>query len=103
MGKISRLIDIVGRLSEYDNDDEDEDETYTIYVSEPWTENSDAMVAIAPDDALVPAKAAKAGLTYFIEVYIAIEFTDAWVASLDQKPSLSAICQRLIEYATNDA
>ncbi|MBZ9979202.1 hypothetical protein [Mesorhizobium sp. BR-1-1-10] len=100
---MTKLIDIVGRLSEYDNGDEDEDMAYTIYASEPWTEDSDAMVAIAPEDALVPAKAAKAGLTYFIEIFIAIEFTEAWVASLEEKPSLSAICQRLIEYATNDA
>ncbi|MER9891701.1 hypothetical protein NKJ40_06290 [Mesorhizobium sp. M0119] len=96
MGKIIKLLDIVGRLSDFDEDD-------TIYVAEPWTEGSDAMVATEPEDALVPAKAAKAGLTYFIEIFIAIEFTEAWVASLQEKPSLSAICQRLIEYATNDA
>ncbi|MBZ9871889.1 hypothetical protein LB542_13605 [Mesorhizobium sp. BR1-1-9] len=61
------------------------------------------MVAIAPEDALVPAKAAKAGLTYFLEIYIAIEFTEGLVASLKEKPSLSAICERLIYYATYDA
>jgi len=91
-----KLMDVVGRLSDFDEDD-------TIYVSEPWTENSNAMVATEPDEGLVPAKAAKAGLTYFIEIFIAIEFTEAWVASQEEKPSLSAICQRLIEYAINDA
>lgn len=97
MGKIVKLWDMVGRLSDFDEDD-------TIYVSEPWTENSDAMVATAPDDGMVPpTAAAKAGLTYLIEIFIAIEFTEAWVASLDEKPTLSAICQRLIEYAINDA
>lgn len=96
MGKIIKLLDIVGRLSDFDEDD-------TIYVSEPWTVDSDAMVATEPEEGLVPAKAAKAGLTYFIEIFIAIEFTEAWVASLDEKPTLSAICQRLIEYATYDA
>ncbi|RUU50124.1 hypothetical protein [Mesorhizobium sp. M2C.T.Ca.TU.002.02.1.1] len=97
MAKITKLLDIVGRLSDFDEED-------TIYVSEPWTEDSDAMVATAPDDSIVPPKAAaEAGLTYFIEIFIAIEFTEAWVASQEEKPSLSAICQRLIEYATYDA
>lgn len=97
MAKITKLLDIVGRLSDFDEDD-------TIYAAEPWTGDSDAMVATAPDDSIVPPKAAaKAVLTYFIEVFIAIEFTEAWVASQEEKPSLSAICQRLIEYATYDA
>ena len=75
MGKMIKLLDIVGRLSDFDEDD-------TIYVAEPWTEDSNAMVATAPDDSTVPPKAAaKAGLTYFIEIFIAIEFTEAWVAS----------------------
>jgi hypothetical protein len=91
-----KLLDIVGRLSDFDEED-------TIYLSEPWTENSDAMVATEPEEGLVPPKAAKAGLTYFIEIFIAIEFTDAWIASLKEKPSLSAVCERLIYYATYDA
>ncbi|MEZ2329937.1 hypothetical protein AB6802_09450 [Mesorhizobium sp. RCC_202] len=94
---MTKLLDIVGRLSDFDEDD-------TIYVAEPWTEDSDAMVATAPDDSTKPPKAAaKAGLTYFIEIFIAIEFTEAWVESQEAEPSLSAICQRLIEYATYDA
>lgn len=96
MGETMKLLDVVGRLSDFDEED-------TIYVSEPWTEESDAMVAPEPEEGLVPANAAKAGLTYFIEIFIAIEFTEAWIASLDEEPSLSAICQRLIEYATYDA
>ena len=61
MAKITKLLDIVGRLSDFDEDD-------TIYAAEPWAEDSAAMVAPEPDEGLVPAKAAKAGLTYFIEV-----------------------------------
>lgn len=96
MGKTVKLLDIVGRLLEFDEAD-------TIYASEPWTEDSDAMVAPQPEGALVPAEAAKAGLTYFLEIHIAIEITEGWIASLKEKPNLSAICQRLIEYAINDA
>ncbi|ESW89017.1 MULTISPECIES: hypothetical protein [unclassified Mesorhizobium] len=90
------MLDIVGRLPEFDEED-------TIYVSEPWTEDSDAMVATGPEGALVPAEAAKEGLTYFLEIHIAIEVIEAWVASLKERPSLSAICERLIYYATYDA
>ncbi|MER9256134.1 hypothetical protein NKI59_31185 [Mesorhizobium sp. M0598] len=90
------MLDIVGRLPEFDEED-------TIYVSEPWTEDSDAMVATGPEGALVPAEAAKEGLTYFLEIHIAIEVIEAWVASLNERPSLSAICERLIYYATYDA
>lgn len=96
MGQIMKLLDIVGRLPEFDEED-------TIYVSEPWTEDSDAMVATGPEGALVPAEAAKEGLTYFLEIHIAIEVIEGWVASLKEKPSLSAICERLIYYATYDA
>ena len=31
------------------------------------------------------------------------EVLEGWIASLDEKPTLAAICQRLIEYAINDA
>lgn len=96
MGQIMRLLDIVGRLPEFDEKD-------TIYVSEPWTEDSDAMVATGPQDALVPAEAAKEGLAYFLEINLAIEITEALVASQKEKPSISAICERIIYYATYDA
>ncbi|CDX21113.1 conserved hypothetical protein [Mesorhizobium plurifarium] len=53
---------------------------------------------------MVPPKAAaKAGLTYFIEIFIAIEVTEGWIGSQKEKPSLSAISDRLIYYAINDA
>jgi len=45
------------------------------------------VVAPEPDEGLVPAKAAKAGDTYFIEIFIAIEFTEAWVASQEESPA----------------
>jgi hypothetical protein len=97
VGKITKLLDIVGRLSEFDEED-------TIYVSEPWTADSDAMVATAPDDTMVPPKAAaEAGMTYFIEIFIAIEVIEGWIGSQKEKPSLSATCERLIYYAINDA
>jgi len=42
-------------------------------------------------------------MTYFLEVSIARDFVEDWIASLDEKPSSSAIRQRLIRYAIFDA
>lgn len=96
MGKVGRLIEIVERLSEFDEYD-------TIYASEPWTEDSDAMVATGLDTGKSPPEAIEAGLEYFLEIFISREVIEGWLASLTEKPSLSETCQRLIEYATNDA
>jgi hypothetical protein len=43
-------------------------------------------------------------MMYFLEVDIARdEVLEGWIASLNEKPTSAAICQRLIEYAINDA
>jgi len=96
MGQVGRLIEIVERLSEFDEDD-------TIYASEPWTEDSDAMVATGPDTGRLPPAAIEAGLEYFLEIDISREVIEGWLASIKEKPSLAAVCQRLIQYAVNDA
>jgi len=96
MGQVGRLIDIVARLSDFDEYD-------TIYALEPWTEDSDAMVATRTDSGRLPSEAVEAGLEYFLEVHISREFIEDWIASIKEEPSLSEICQRLIQYAVNDA
>ncbi len=96
MGQIIRLADVVERLTEFDSND-------TIYASEPWTEGSDAIVAREPAAGGLPTEAADAGMKYFLEVNIASEFVEDWTASLNYRPSPSSICQRLIQYAINDA
>jgi len=55
MGQIVKLIKLVERLAELDDED-------TIYGSEPWTEDSDAMVAPEPGPApyQIPLEAAEA-------------------------------------------
>lgn len=40
---------------------------------------------------------------YLIEVFLATEFIEDWVASLNHKPSVEDIVKRLHEYALNDA
>jgi hypothetical protein len=42
-------------------------------------------------------------LKYFLEVSIASDFLEDWIASLQDEPSASATCERLIQYAINDA
>ena len=100
MGKIVKLIELVERLAELDGEE-------TIYACEPWTEDSDAMVALEDPDRKpfgIPLEAAEAGMSYFLEVFIARdEVLEGLTAFLGEKPNSVAICQRLIEYATYDA
>jgi hypothetical protein len=100
MGQTVKLIRLIERLAELDDED-------TIYACEPWTEDSDAMVAREDQDRKpfgIPLEAAEAGMTYFLEVFIARdEVLEGWIASLDEKPTLAAICQRVIKYAIDDA
>jgi hypothetical protein len=95
MGQIVKLVECLADL-----DDED-----TIYACEPWTEESDAMAAREQEGEPygVPPEAGKAGMTYFLEIFTSREVVEDWIASLDEKPTLNATCQRLIEYAIKDA
>jgi hypothetical protein len=96
MGQIARLGDVIDRLSEFDCED-------TIYASEPWTEESEAMVTRDPDAGGLPIEVSDAGLKYFLEVSVARDFVEDWLASLDDQPTPPAVCQRVIGYAINDA
>ena len=104
MGQIVKLIKLIERLAEFDDED-------IIFACEPWTEDSDAMVVRDPDPDpeaepvpnQIPPEAAEAGMTYFLEAFIAREVVEGWTASLNEKPTLVATCRRVIEYAINDA
>lgn len=96
MGQVARLGDVIDGLSEFDRED-------TIYASEPWTEQSEAMVAREPDAGGLPPEASDAGMKYFLEVSIARDFVEDWLSSLDEQPTPSTVCQRVIYYAINDA
>lgn len=75
------------------------DPELTIYAAKPWTPESAAMLA-EQDERPGYSAAPKAGMAYFIEVDLAQEFLDYWIKR--DKPSARQICERLIEYATND-
>jgi hypothetical protein len=90
------LAEAVGRLSEFDADD-------TIYAAEPWTVDSNVIVAAEPPSGGLPDEAAEHGLKYFLEISVASDFLEDWKNSLRDNPTTPAICQRLIAYAVNDA
>ena len=79
------------------------DEESTIYAAEPWTADSQAIIAPEPDTGGLPAKAKKLGLAYFLEVFVARDFLEEWIGNLDAEPTLQEKCSRLIEYAKTDA
>jgi hypothetical protein len=82
MGQIVKLIKLIERLAELNDED-------VIYACEPWTEDSDAMVGPDPEldsDAMLP-EAVEAGMTFFLEVFIIREVVEGWTASLNEKPT----------------
>jgi hypothetical protein len=83
------ILQIVSRLDELSDDD-------TIYARLPWTPQSEAQVRTEPEDGSNPCE--KDGLEYFLEVFIAKEL----VEHMGEAP-LSRKCERVIQYAINDA
>ena len=92
-----KLIQIVGDLACFDTDDTES----TIYASEPWTTDCDAIVA--PESKVPPAVIERLNMKYFLEVFIARDFLDDCTASLEKPPTLQERCSRLIHYAIYDA
>jgi hypothetical protein len=91
-----KLIEAIRDLDEFDPES-------TIYASQPWTESSETIVAHQPKSGGLPAQAERLGLRYFLEVFIARDFVEGWIANLDAQPTLRQKCARLIEYAATDA
>jgi hypothetical protein len=92
----SRLIDIVANLGSYDSE-------FTIYAVKPWTWDSDALVVREPEPGGSPREAESCGAEYFLEVFIAKEFLEDWMAAAGRATSHHEQCARLIRYAANDA
>jgi hypothetical protein len=96
MGPMMKLVEAIRDLSALDAEG-------TIYASQPWAENSEAIVAREPETGGLPVEAAQHGLIYFLEVFIARDVMEGWMATLDAQPTLHQKCARLIKYATTDA
>ncbi len=89
-----KLIDVVGALPSFDSQN-------TIYASEPWTPDCEAIVA--PESAMPPLTLERLKVKYFLEVFVARDFLNDWTASVDEPPTLLESCARLIHYAIYDA
>jgi hypothetical protein len=96
MGQAMTLLDVIANLAHFDEVD-------TIYLEQPWNRGATAVVAREPDSGRVPDEAADLGLDYFLEVSIAREILEDWASSRQSSPSLEAKCDRIIQYAINDA
>ena len=96
MGQAMRLVDVIDKLPEFDSED-------TIYALEPWTAESEAIVTREPAHGGLPQEALHAGMKYFLEISIAKDFVSDWGTSSGGQPDAWTVCQRVIEYAINDA
>ncbi|PTY04247.1 hypothetical protein DB347_20330 [Opitutaceae bacterium EW11] len=95
MGKMT-LLEATNKLGEFDPE-------HTIYAVEPWSPTSTAIVGAEPQEGTVPADPESRGMSYFLEISVAQDFIEDLEASLPKKPSANERCQRLIDYAINDA
>ncbi|MBX9652683.1 hypothetical protein K2Y11_03600 [bacterium] len=91
-----KLIEAIAELGSFDDES-------TIYASEPWNRDSIAIVEFESDAGCLPTEAQKAGLKYFLEVFIARDFLDDWTRTCGREITLEEMCARLIQYAINDA
>ena len=91
-----KLIEVVGALASFDNEN-------TIYASQPWTADSEAVVESSPESNMPPTFVEQSKMKYFLEVFIARDFLDDWATNLEKAPTLEQKCARLIQYAINDA
>ena len=96
MEPVTKLIDIIGSLASYDDE-------LTIVAVEPWTENSNALVAYEPEEGGLPPEPANAGIKYFLEIFTANEVVEGFLMYENKNPSASDSCQRIIYYAINYA
>ena len=96
MGKTMTLLEAIRDLEALDDES-------TMYAAEPWTENSETIVAREPESGGLPGEAEKLHLAYFLEVFIARDLLEGWATNLGVEPTVREKCARLIQYAINDA
>ncbi len=90
-GTLSELIEVLETL----------DPEHTIYAASPWTADSEAMVTYDVDGR-VPPEAAELGLSYFLEVDIALNVVKQYEEVMG-KLSTQLRFQKVLYYAEYDA
>lgn len=79
------------------------DPNATIYATEPWSPTSEIVVAEELESGGPPPEARARGMKYFLEVFIANEVMESFTSQLGRAPTDAEKCERLINYAINDA
>lgn len=91
-----KLIDLI---KDIDNIDQEA----IIFQEEKENPNSDIILSFAEDGDEGIKEEGGRKYYYLIEVFLAKEFVDDWVASLDYEPTIEEKAKRLYDYAMNDA
>ncbi|WP_324750431.1 hypothetical protein SH591_02820 [Sphingomonas sp. LY54] len=86
-----RLIELIQGSSTWTGDDT------TIYVARPWSCDADATLISPAPDTTEPVEQGGRLYDYFLETFIAREVIEGFAGSDEKR------CQRLIDYAENDA
>lgn len=89
------LLEVIERIESFNEDD-------TIGASRPWTVYSEAIVGPRPEDDTFSSFQRMYGKDYFLEVFVAKEFLQDLKGD-EAYQTLEGKCERLIQYAVNDA
>jgi len=87
---------LVNLIKDMDNIDQEA----IIFQEDKENPNSDIILSFTKDEWI---KEEGRKYYYLIEVFLAKEFVDDWVASLDYEPTIEEKVERLYDYAMNDA
>lgn len=92
------LLNLIEHFSQLDSE-------HTIFVKLPWGPAADAITVSTITDSRseLPTEKELQGYHYFIKVGAARDFADDWSKTLTFPPSGKQLCERLIQYATDDA
>lgn len=78
------------------------DEDGVVCAAKPFTAMSEAIIISHPNSGKI-SDIERPGFAYFLEVLVAREFIEGWLANTPNKPSFERQCDRLIYYAEFDA
>ena len=91
-----KLVDFVNTIDSIDDES-------IIFIENKENSESDIILSFAEegDDGIKEENEKK--YYYLLEVFLAKEFIEDWIASLSYNPSDNEIAKRLYDYAINDA
>jgi len=92
------LLDLIDNFSSLNSE-------HTIFVKFPWSPVADAVAVATMEGKRRELSCEKElhGYHFFINVGIAQDYVHGWIQTLSFRPSPKQICERLIQYATDDA